>query len=77
MLDSDGMNSSTRVPVCQAHVGTYGYVMSCLVVNGAASRGCRFRGHLSGTGNSWAWLLRARVHAEPGHTEELLSANKW
>jgi hypothetical protein len=50
MLDGDGTDSSTQVPVAKrvwVHVGTCGYVLSCLLLNDLATRGSRLWGHFT------------------------------
>jgi hypothetical protein len=39
-----GIDSSTRVHVCQEHVGVCGYVLLCQALNATASRGLGFSG---------------------------------
>jgi hypothetical protein len=36
MSGGDEMDSSTQMPVCQAHMGTSDYVLSCETLNGTA-----------------------------------------
>jgi hypothetical protein len=36
MSGGDEMDSSTQVPVCQAHMGTSDYVLSCETLNDTA-----------------------------------------
>jgi hypothetical protein len=56
---------------CQAHVGTSGCVLPCPVLNDHAVQGRRLSGHFPEIGDSWAWLLGARVCAMLGHKNEL------
>jgi hypothetical protein len=58
-------------------VGACGYALSYLILNGLATRGSWLLGHMSGVGNPQAWLLGARVSAEPGLEEELDRADRW
>jgi hypothetical protein len=47
-------------------MGTCGYVLSCLALNGAASQGPGSRGTYLLLENPHAWLSRARACAKPG-----------
>jgi hypothetical protein len=40
------------VACCKMCVGIYGYVFSCMALNGLATQGSQLFGHLPGTGNS-------------------------
>jgi hypothetical protein len=66
MSGCDGTNSSTRVPICQVHVSACGYVLSCLALNGAASRGHGSSGTYPILENLQAWLQGAQVCTELG-----------
>jgi hypothetical protein len=59
------------VACCQAHVGVCGYILSCLVLNGLATRGSRLWGHLPDNDNPQVWLPMARVCVESGLEKEL------
>jgi hypothetical protein len=52
-------------------VGTCGYVLSCLELNGAAFRGVGSSGAYPVPENPRAWLPGAQVCAELGYEEEL------
>jgi hypothetical protein len=57
-------------------VGARGYVMSCLALNGAASRGTGSSGAYLVLENPRAWLPGALACAEPGYKEELQWAGR-
>jgi hypothetical protein len=44
MSGDDGMDSTTRVPICQGRVGLCGYVLSCQALNDAALQGLSCNG---------------------------------
>jgi hypothetical protein len=50
----DGLQYSSAY--WQARMGAIGYILSCLVLNGATSQGSWPRGHFSNTRNLQAWL---------------------
>jgi hypothetical protein len=67
MSGGDGMDFSTRVPICQVRVGVCGYVLSCHALNGAA---------LQGPGRSGAsryWRAPGNDYLDPvlGYKEDL------
>jgi hypothetical protein len=62
---------------CQVHVGDCGYVLSCLALNGVASRGPGSRGAYPVLENPQAWLLGSRVCAESEREDKADWADRW
>jgi hypothetical protein len=71
------MDLSTQVSVCQAPMGSCGYVLSCQTLKVAASQGLSSKSTYPVLENPQVWLPRARACAEPGLEDKANWADRW